>query len=298
MGSRVIREGEGPVSTDMEAKTSEETIKVVGVRFQDYGPVYDFDCGHFVLKCGDMVIVKTEQGTGLGKVVRGPRKKEAVPEDKELKKIFRLATEADLEQQRKVKAKEKEAFAFCQERIRERKLEMKLVKVECFFDGSKIIFYFTADGRIDFRELVKDLVHRFHTRIEMRQIGVRNEAKMLGGLGHCGRELCCASCLSDFATVSVKMAKEQNLPLNPMKISGLCGRLMCCLTFEYETYLELKKDFPKCGKTIQSPLGPVKVLRQNVMEGTVVVETAEGEEKVLKVAILKQASENDPSAKE
>lgn len=282
----------------MEEKTNEETIKVVGVRFQDYGPVYDFDSGHFVLKCGDMVIVKTEQGTGLGKVVRAPRRKEPTPEDKELKKIFRLANEADLEQLRKVRAKEKEAFAFCLERIRERKLEMKLVKVECFFDESKIIFYFTAEGRIDFRELVKDLVHRFHTRIEMRQIGVRNEAKMLGGLGHCGRELCCTTCLSDFATVSVKMAKEQNLPLNPTKISGLCGRLMCCLTFEYETYLELKKDFPKCGKTIQSPLGPVKVLRQNVMEGTVVVETQEGEEKVLKVADLLPNNENERKTKD
>jgi cell fate regulator YaaT (PSP1 superfamily) len=282
----------------MEEKTTPESIKVVGIRFQDYGPVYDFDCGHFVLKCGDLVIVKTEQGTGLGKVVRPPQKKALSPGDNELKKIFRLANESDLEQLRKTRAKEKEAFAFCWERIRERKLEMKLVKVECFFDESKIIFYFTAEGRIDFRELVKDLVHRFHTRIELRQIGVRNEAKMLGGLGHCGRELCCTTCLSDFATVSVKMAKEQNLPLNPTKISGLCGRLMCCLTYEYETYLELKKDFPKCGKTVWSPLGPVKVLRQNVMEGTVVVETPEGEEKVLKVADLKQAAENEKNAKE
>ncbi len=163
---------------------------------------------------------------------------------------------------------------------------MKLVRVECFFDGSKIIFYFTADGRVDFRELVKDLVHRFHTRIEMRQIGVRNEAKMIGGLGPCGRELCCASFLPDFAAVSVKMAKEQNLPLNPTKISGICGRLMCCLTYEYETYQQLKKDFPKMGKTIMSPLGPVKVLRQNVMEGTILVETAEREEKIIKVSEL------------
>jgi cell fate regulator YaaT (PSP1 superfamily) len=259
------------------------SIKVVGVRFQNSGPIYDFDSGHFVLKCGDLVIVKTEQGTGLGNVVRGPQKLDNIEEKREIKKIFRLANEADLEQFRKAQEKEKEAFAFCLERIRERNLVMKLVKVEWFFDGSKVIFYFTADGRIDFRELVKDLVHRFHTRIEMRQIGVRNEAKMLGGLGHCGREVCCSNFLPDFATVSVKMAKEQNLPLNPIKISGLCGRLMCCLTFEFETYQELKKDFPKCGKTITSPLGPIKILRQNVMEGTVIVETQEGEEKVLKI---------------
>jgi cell fate regulator YaaT (PSP1 superfamily) len=260
-----------------------ETIKIVGVRFQNSGPVYDFDCGHFVLKCGDLVIVKTEQGTSLGKIARGPQKIDFPEEPREIKKIFRMANETDLEQHRKTQEKEREAFVFCLERIRERNLVMKLVRVEWFFDGSKVIFYFTADGRIDFRELVKDLVHRFHTRIEMRQIGVRNEAKMLGGLGHCGREVCCANFLPDFATVSVKMAKEQNLPLNPIKISGLCGRLMCCLTYEFETYQELKKDFPKCGKTVPSSLGPVKILRQNVMEGTVVVETQEGEEKVLKI---------------
>lgn len=263
-----------------------ETIKIVGVRFQNSGPVYDFDCGHFVLKCGDQVIVKTEQGTSLGKVARGPQKVDFSEEPREIKKIFRLANEADLEQHRKAQEKEREAFVFCLERIRERNLVMKLVRVEWFFDGSKVIFYFTADGRIDFRELVKDLVHRFHTRIEMRQIGVRNEAKMLGGLGHCGREVCCATFLPDFATVSVKMAKEQNLPLNPIKISGLCGRLMCCLTYEYETYQDLKKDFPKCGKTVPSSLGPVKILRQNVMEGTVVVETQEREEKILKIEEL------------
>lgn len=263
-----------------------ESLKLVGVRFQQAGAIYDFDCGHFVLKCGDKVIVKTEQGLGLGKVVRGPVKVEAEAEGREYKKIFRMAHEEDLAQDNKIQEREKEAFRYCLERIRDRNLQMKLVRVECFFDGSKVIFYFTADGRVDFRELVKDLVHRFHTRIEMRQIGVRNEAKMIGGLGPCGRELCCASFLPDFAAVSVKMAKEQNLPLNPTKISGICGRLMCCLTYEYETYQQLKKDFPKVGKTIMSPLGPVKVLRQNVMDGTILVETAEREEKFLKVSEL------------
>jgi len=263
-----------------------ESLKIVGVRFQQTGPVYDFDCGHFVLKGGDKVIVKTEQGLGLGTVVRGPFKVDPSEGGRELKKIFRLAHAEDLAQDEKIQEREKEAFSFCLEHIRERNLQMKLVRVECFFDGSKIIFYFTADGRVDFRELVKDLVHRFHTRIEMRQIGVRNEAKMIGGLGPCGRELCCASFLPDFAAVSVKMAKEQNLPLNPTKISGICGRLMCCLTYEYETYQQLKRDFPRIGKTILSPLGLVKVLRQNVMEGLILVETAEKEEKVIKVSEL------------
>jgi cell fate regulator YaaT (PSP1 superfamily) len=263
-----------------------ESLKIVGVRFQQAGAIYDFDCGHFVLKCGDKVIVKTEQGLGLGRVVRGPLKVDPTEGGREFKKIFRLAHAEDLAQDDRIQGREKEAFSFCLERIRERNLQMKLVRVECFFDGSKVIFYFTADGRVDFRDLVKDLVHRFHTRIEMRQIGVRNEAKMIGGLGPCGRELCCASFLPDFAAVSVKMAKEQNLPLNPTKISGICGRLMCCLTYEYETYLQLKKDFPKMGKTIMSPLGPVKVLRQNVMEGTILVETAEREEKIIKVSEL------------
>ncbi len=275
-----------------------ESKKIVGVKFQSTGTIYDFDCGHFVLKCGDRVIVKTEQGLGLGKVVRGPNKIDKIEEGKEIKKIFRLAHEADLDQYRKVQEREKEAYSFCQERIRESKLVMKLVRVESYFDGSKIIFYFTADGRIDFRELVKDLVHRFHTRIEMRQIGVRNEAKMLGGLGHCGREVCCSAFLPDFATVSVKMAKEQNLPLNPTKISGLCGRLMCCLTYEFETYLELKKDFPKCGKTIMCSLGPVKVLRQNIMEGTLLVETQDREEKILKVAELQKGASDPKKDKE
>jgi cell fate regulator YaaT (PSP1 superfamily) len=263
-----------------------ESLKIVGVRFQQTGTVYDFDCGHFVLKGGDKVIVKTEQGLGLGTVVRGPFKVDPTEGGREFKKIFRLAHAEDLGQDDKIREREKEAFSFCLEHIRERNLQMKLVRVECFFDGSKVIFYFTADGRVDFRELVKDLVHRFHTRIEMRQIGVRNEAKMIGGLGPCGRELCCASFLPDFAAVSVKMAKEQNLPLNPTKISGICGRLMCCLTYEYETYQQLKRDFPKMGKTIMSPLGLVKVLRQNVMEGTILVETAEREEKIIKVSEL------------
>ncbi len=244
--------------------------KMVGIRFSRGSKIYDFDAGHFVLAVGDFVIVDTEYGLALGEVVRGPRPQPQMPEGEEqpeLKQVFRLATEEDLEQQHQNEALEKEAYAFCQERITARKLDMNLVKVECLFDRSKVIFFFTAEGRLDFRELVKDLVGRFRTRVEMRQIGVRHEAKLLGGLGSCGREVCCATFLKDFEPVSVKMAKEQNLSLNPTKISGLCGRLMCCLTYEFETYKALKKDLPKLGKRLTLADGrDAKVIRQNVLE--------------------------------
>jgi cell fate regulator YaaT (PSP1 superfamily) len=244
--------------------------KMVGIRFSRGSKIYDFDAGHFVLKLGEFVIVDTEYGLALGEVVRGPRPRPPAPngeEQPELKQVFRLATEEDLEQQRQNEIREKEAYLFCQERIAARKLDMNLVKVECLFDRSKMIFFFTAEGRLDFRELVKDLVGRFRTRVEMRQIGVRHEAKLLGGLGSCGREVCCATFLRDFEPVSVKMAKEQNLSLNPTKISGLCGRLMCCLTYEFETYKALKKDLPKLGKRLCLADGrEAKVIRQNVLE--------------------------------
>jgi cell fate regulator YaaT (PSP1 superfamily) len=196
-----------------------------------------------------------------------------------LKSIYRMATADDLAQAQSNARLEAEAYAHCQERIAARKLDMNLVKVESLFDRSKVIFYFTAEGRLDFRELVKDLVARFRTRVELRQIGVRHEAKLLGGIGSCGRELCCATFLKDFAPVSVKMAKEQNLSLNPTKISGLCGRLMCCLTYEYETYQALKKDLPKLGKKVV--LGPdleAKVIRQNVLERKVTLILPDGRE--------------------
>ncbi|MFH1058092.1 MAG: stage 0 sporulation family protein, partial [Pseudomonadota bacterium] len=249
--------------------------KVVGVRFQRGCKVYDFDSGAFVVKTGDHVIVETEQGLALGEVVRGPLPQVEVelrPQDQELKQVYRMATEEDQEQERQNAHLEREAYGFCQERITARKLDMNLVKVEVFFDRSKMVFYFTAEGRLDFRELVRDLVAKFRTRVELRQIGVRHEAKLLGGLGSCGRELCCATFLKDFEPVSVKMAKEQNLSLNPTKISGLCGRLMCCLTYEYQTYLALKKGLPKVGKKVTIfPEVEVKVLRQNVLENKVTV---------------------------
>ncbi|RLB09020.1 MAG: stage 0 sporulation protein [Deltaproteobacteria bacterium] len=252
--------------------------KIVGVRFREGGKVYDFDPGHFVLSVGDYVMVKTEKGFTVGKVVTPPRRLGDDVEYPKLKKIFRLATEDDLKQYEEMLQREKRAFAFCKERIEARGLPMNLVLVESLYDGSKITFYFTADGRVDFRELVKDLVKEFHTRIELRQVGVRNQAKMIGGIGTCGRELCCSGFLREFHPVSIKMAKEQNLSLNPSKISGACGRLMCCLKFEYESYLESKKGMPKLGKKIDTPMGRGRVIRQNIINKTITVSLDSGSE--------------------
>jgi len=251
---------------------------IVGVRFREGGKIYNFAPGHFVLKEGDEVIVKTEKGLSFGIVATPVRKRDPnFPKD-QLKEVFRLANDNDRQQYQDCLTREKEAHAFCLERIKERSLPMTLVDVESFFDGSKIIFYFYADGRVDFRELVKDLVKELHTRVELRQIGVRNKAKMIGGVGPCGRELCCATFLKEFHSVSVKMAKEQNLSLNPTKISGVCGRLMCCLKYEYDDYLEMKKGMPKVGRRIITPEGEGKVVRQNVLEKRVVVALSDGRE--------------------
>jgi cell fate regulator YaaT (PSP1 superfamily) len=228
------------------------------------------------LKAGDKVIVETDRGRAMAIVVIPPRE---IPESEApdgLKSILRSATEEDLALAETNAAREKTAHRFCKERIQERKLEMKLVRAEYAFDGSKIIFFFTADGRIDFRELVKDLAHHFHTRIEMRQIGVRDEAKLVGGLGICGRELCCCSFLTQFNPVSVKMAKEQGLALNPTKISGQCGRLLCCLGYEYETYGELKKGMPKCGKKVMWENRECEVTSQDILQQKVTLRDREG----------------------
>ncbi len=264
--------------------------KIVGVRFREGGKVYDFEPGHFVLSVGDYVMVKTEKGFTVGKVVTPPRRLDDDVEIPGLKKIFRLATEEDLKQYEEMLEKEKKAFDFCKKRIKARGLPMHLVMVESLFDGSKITFYFTADGRVDFRELVKDLVKEFHTRIELRQVGVRNQAKMIGGMGSCGRELCCSGFLKEFHPVSIKMAKEQNLSLNPSKISGACGRLMCCLKFEYETYMESKKGMPKLGKKIDTPLGRGRVIRQNIIHKTITVSLDSGTEVELTMEDLGLAS--------
>ncbi len=248
--------------------------KVVGVRFPQGSRVYDFDAGNLVLSRGDKVIVETEHGLALGEVVRPPRPPEERPADAPpLKKVRRLADEEDLKQLEDNRRLEREAMEFCRQRIIKRKLDMHLVKVECLFNRSKMIFFFTAEERQDFRELVRDLAARFRTRVEMRQIGVRHEARLLGGLGPCGREICCTTFLRDFEPVSVKMAKEQNLSLNPTKISGLCGRLMCCLTYEFETYKALKQGMPKLGKRLKLVDGrEAKVIRQNVLERKVVLQ--------------------------
>lgn len=244
--------------------------KVVGVRFRNVGKIYYFSPKEYHIKTGDHVIVETARGVEYGKVVLAPRE---VPEEEvvhPLKEVLRVATPEDDKKEEQNRIKEKDAFKICQKKIKEHGLEMKLIDAEYTFDNNKVLFYFTADGRIDFRQLVKDLASIFKTRIELRQIGVRDETKILGGIGICGRCLCCHTYLSEFAPVSIKMAKEQNLSLNQTKISGVCGRLMCCLKNEQETYEELNKKLPGIGDTVTTPEGlsgtvqSVNVLRQRV----------------------------------
>ncbi|MBR3642822.1 MAG: stage 0 sporulation family protein [Lachnospiraceae bacterium] len=243
---------------------------VVGVRFRTAGRVYYFEPGGIEMKRDDHVIVETARGVEFGTVVMPPTEVEEEKVTQPLKPVIRKATEEDIKTEAKNREKEKEAFKICQEKIRKHQLEMKLIDAEYTFDNNKVLFYFTADGRIDFRELVKDLAAVFKTRIELRQIGVRDETKILGGIGVCGRPLCCHTYLADFAPVSIKMAKEQNLSLNPTKISGICGRLMCCLKNEEETYEELNKKLPNVGDTVTTEDGlkgevaSVNVLRQLV----------------------------------
>jgi len=210
--------------------------KVVGIRFKPAGKIYDFSCGSFVLKTGDPVIVETENGLGFGTVATPPNQIEKKEGSPFLKKVYRPATENDFLQIKKNSETEARALEFCHQCIKELKLEMNLFRTESNFDASKITFFFTADGRVDFRKLVKMLVKEFRTKIEMRQVGIRNQAKMCGGVGRCGRELCCAAFMTKFDPVSIRMAKKQGLSLNPTKISGVCGRLMCCLTFENDAY--------------------------------------------------------------
>ena len=245
-------------------------IRVIGVRFRNVGKIYYFSPKDLDIKAGDHVIVETARGVEYGNVVLTPRdvKEEKVVQP--LKDVIRIANAQDDKKEETNRKKEREAYKICQKKIREHNLEMKLIDVEYTFDNNKILFYFTADGRIDFRELVKDLAAVFKTRIELRQIGVRDETKILGGIGICGRELCCHTFLSEFAPVSIKMAKEQNLSLNPSKISGVCGRLMCCLKNEEENYEELNRKLPNTGDRVTTPEGlkgevqSVNVIRQLV----------------------------------
>jgi len=253
-------------------------MKKVGVRFKPAGKIYDFDCGAFVLKANDHVIVETEQGLGLGVVVGAPEPVTEETRDKPLKKVFRLAGEKDFRQVERNRETENRAHIYCLKCIKELGLKMNLFSVESTFDGGKLTFFFTADGRVDFRQLVKMLVKHLGVKIEMRQVGIRNQAKMCGGLGRCGRGLCCTTFMEKFEPVSIRMAKEQGLSLNPTKISGQCGRLMCCLTFENETYRKLKKRFPKVGKMVQTPQGRGKVLRHNVICNRLSVRLEDGTE--------------------
>ena len=244
-------------------------IKVVGVRFKKAGKIYYFDPSDFKINKGDSLIVETARGIEFGECVINPKEVSENEIVAPLKSVLRIATEEDIKRHNENKAKEKEAFSICLEKIELHGLVMKLIDVEYTFDNNKVIFYFTADGRVDFRELVKDLATIFKTRIELRQIGVRDEAKMIGGLGPCGRPLCCSSFLGDFTSVSIKMAKEQNLSLNPTKISGICGRLMCCLNYEQETYEDIRKKMPRIGSIIKTERGQGEVVANNTIKETV-----------------------------
>jgi cell fate regulator YaaT (PSP1 superfamily) len=264
---------------------------IVGVKFKKEGKVYSFHAADLPLKREDFVVVNTENGLAVGTVETEVR---TVPADQaagNLKNVVRLATDDDLRTCDGNRKLEREALLYCNRRIAERQLPMKMIDVECLFDRSKMVFFFTAANRVDFRELVKDLVQKFRTRIELRQIGARQEARIVKGLGVCGREVCCATLLQSLDRVSVKMAKEQNMSLNPEKISGLCGRLMCCLGYEYDGYAEMKKDMPKCGKQVVTPEGRGKVIRQNALQGEVVVLLETGKEASFKTKDIQRAPE-------
>ncbi len=252
-------------------------LKLVSISFHTAGKIFDFDAQEFDLSPGDKVIVETERGRALGTVVKKPREITPDKAPPKLKSILRIAAENDLQMAKSNSLREQEALQFCQQRVKQRNMEMKLVRAEYLFDGSKIIFYFTADGRVDFRELVRDLAQHFRTRIEMRQIGVRDEAKQVGGLGICGRELCCSNHLREFVPVSVKMAKAQGLALNPTKISGQCGRLLCCLAYEYETYNEMKKTLPKCGRKLQLESGTAEIISRDILAQKVTLRCQNGD---------------------
>jgi cell fate regulator YaaT (PSP1 superfamily) len=257
--------------------------KTVGVHFKSGGKIYDFDAGAFVLRLGEAVIVETERGLAMGTVAREAVTAETAETtsgtpEKALKKVYRPASAEDELQLCQNADLERRAHRLCQQLVKELGLEMNLFAVESTFDAAKLTFFFTSEGRVDFRQLVKRLVRELGIRVEMRQVGIRNQAKMCGGLGRCGRELCCSAFIDKFGPVSIRMAKDQGLSLNPTKISGQCGRLMCCLTYEHETYLDLRKDFPKIGKTVMTKEGRGKVVRHNPLGQRVAVRIEAGPE--------------------
>ena len=256
-------------------------IKVIGVRFKKAGKIYYFSPTELPIKKENYVIVETARGVEFGECVIGIKEIKEEEIVSPLKSVIRIADEKDINKHKENKDKEKEALDICLEKIQEHKLDMKLIDVEYTFDNHKVIFYFTADGRVDFRELVKDLATVFKTRIELRQIGVRDEAKMVGGIGPCGRPMCCATFLGDFASVSIKMAKEQNLSLNPTKISGICGRLMCCLNYEQTTYEDIRKRLPKVGAIVKTEEGNGEVVGNSIVKEMVKVKIRRGDEEAV-----------------
>jgi cell fate regulator YaaT (PSP1 superfamily) len=251
-------------------------VDVVGIRFKKAGKVYSFDPSGFELKTGDNVIVETARGMEVGQVARTVVKVFKSMVNKPLKPVVRMATEEDMENAIRLESKEDEALVECAETVRRMNIPMKLISAEYNLEGNHLTIFFGAEGRIDFRELVRELSHKLKTRIEMRQVGPRDEAKLIGGYGRCGRPLCCATFLNEFNPVSIKMAKEQNLPLNPMKISGTCGRLLCCLGYEFEQYRDMKKELLKNGENIQTSMGSAVVVGGNPLKGTVLLEVESG----------------------
>lgn len=257
--------------------------EIISVKFKENGRAYSFDPAGITAEIGESVIVETQNGTEMGTVSAANHEVDNGAIVKPLRKVLRKATEKDMARRDENKRKEKEAFGICEELVSAHKLDMKLVDVEYSFDAGKIVFFFTSDGRVDFRELVKDLAARFHTRIELRQIGVRDEAKMLGGLGICGRPYCCKQFLNDFQPVSIKMAKEQGLSLNPTKISGSCGRLMCCLKYEQDAYEYLNSLTPGVGATVKTPEGNAVVTDANLMTGYLTVRLTDSDSMPFKI---------------
>lgn len=272
--------------------------RIIGVRFKPTGKVYYFDPQGIEVNRGDYVIVETSRGIEYGQVMYGIKEVEDSVVTKPLKGVLRIATQEDTRKYNENKEKEKQAAKICMDKISEHGLDMKLVEVEYTFDGSKVLFYFTADGRVDFRDLVKDLASVFKTRIELRQIGVRDESKVLGSIGVCGRNLCCSEFLGEFVPVSIKMAKEQGLSLNPTKISGACGRLMCCLKYEQDTYEELNRITPSVGAIVDTPDGKGTIAYVSLLKGKVSVKLETGDETMLREFDVNDVSVSTPDKAE
>lgn len=262
-------------------------IRIAGVRFKAAGKIYDFSAGDLELSPGDAVIVETEQGLGFATLAAAVREQSTPYTGFPLKKILRLADEMDFIRMEENRKTEERAEHFCKKEVEALHLSMNLFSVESTYDGSKLTFFFTSEGRVDFRQLVKNLVKEFRVRIEMRQVGIRHQAKMCGGIGRCGRQTCCSAFIEKFEPVSIRMAKEQGLSLNPTKISGLCGRLMCCLTYENSTYRDLKSGVPKIGKLVETPKGKGRVIRHNVIAGRLAIRMEDGLELEFPVAEIR-----------